>query len=455
MSNPLYVNLGVDWGTSFTKVCARAEGVDVQLLDWSGEGLEGALVSSVVLLDDEGLLSVPEPGLDNEWQNRPIRYLKMAIAEDVHLVDGLLIGELGATASIALRALSAFYLATIFERSREWLVANWSVHIGDQCIELSANVGLPVEHIDAECVSKFEELFTVAWKWFGAGGPPSHQLNALIDEYRNAAAELGDEPSDCWHYPEIAAAVMSFAMDSKSPDDVYVYFDIGGGTLDGVTFRKARESGLASIDFYSGRVAPLGLDSVIEEAAKEFGEDQLSGKESELKAMVLDEATVEPEAFFRPKAEAIAKFVGRVVYEGKTKDLNSWREGRLAETGRPGLNWRRPDHDLNPLTVFVGGGACKSRFYQTSIKFGYDASTLRNYDIPPFKLKFVPAPPDLDMGTVPRSEYHRFLIAYGLSVPAGEGPELKLPGQFDTISRRIAEAKNSHGDYADHKDMYD
>lgn len=59
------------------------------------------------------------------------------------------------------------------------------------------------------------------------------------------------------------------------------------------------------------------------------------------------------------------------------------------------------------------------------------------------------------MGSVPGDDYHRFLIAYGLSVPAGEGPDLRLPGQFDTAISRAGKPKSLHGDYGDLKDMYD
>jgi hypothetical protein len=57
------------------------------------------------------------------------------------------------------------------------------------------------------------------------------------------------------------------------------------------------------------------------------------------------------------------------------------------------------------------------------------------------------------MGGLQQAQYVRFAIAYGLSIPFGEGPEIRLPSQLDPAG---APPRRQAGvDYRDHKDVYD
>ena len=44
-------------------------------------------------------------------------------------------------------------------------------------------------------------------------------------------------PTDFHVVPEIAAAIQSFVYSREAAPNKYIYFDIGGGTMDGVAFR--------------------------------------------------------------------------------------------------------------------------------------------------------------------------------------------------------------------------
>jgi len=57
------------------------------------------------------------------------------------------------------------------------------------------------------------------------------------------------EKIDCHAIPEIAAAVQSFISSRDAQPGVYVYFDIGGGTVDGVAFNYVNRDGEKTLNF--------------------------------------------------------------------------------------------------------------------------------------------------------------------------------------------------------------
>jgi hypothetical protein len=94
-----------------------------------------------------------------------------------------------------------------------------------------------------------------------------------------------------------------------------------------------------------------------------------------------------------------------------------------------GLQWLPGGEANRCLPVLLGGGGRAARFYQETIMSTHGEFGQTRAGIPPYKLMDVPLPDDFDMGTVDRRYFHRFAIAYGLSVPFGERPELRLPSQ--------------------------
>ena len=455
MARTISINLGVDFGTRFTKVCVRSDEVGVSIVDFANEGLDGALVPSVVCVDGDGTLSIPEPGMI-EAPEHCITYLKMALANRGQLglnVDPELLGE--HSIQIA-KPLSAFYLAIVMVRVKKWVKLAWSDHIGDRKVVWSANVGLPVKHVDSEVVNRFQEVIAVAWEW-SETDVPTGSLSVIAGAFVQASARRNPNISHCQTNPEIAAAVLSFAASRSAMPGIYVYFDIGGGTVDGVIFNLLRSAGDVRINFYSGHVEALGVDWIAEDVCKRLHayEDQKNDPKS-VKRLLLTEDSEQFDDALGTYAIETSKLVGRVVYEGKQKDRRNWRAEQV-QTSAAHRTLRRhwDDENLIPLSVFVGGGGSRAPFYQKSILRAYESNTLKNYGVPPFELIEVPTPSDLEMRCVDPHEYHRFLIAYGLSIPFGEGPDIGLPSQFEKLGPIRATGSIGLPDYADHKDIYD
>ena len=462
MKGEIAINLGVDFGTRFTKICVRSDEVGTAVVEFGGLGLDGALTCSVVCMDENGVISVPSPGTVPS-SKCAIAYLKMALADRAHLSFGEDVPQPTVPTEEVSKALSAYFLSKSISRAKGWVSSAWNEHIGDRVVQWSGNVGLPVEHVDSDVLPKFQEAIAVAWRWSEIGIPEG-TIDDLVRAYEkcDARKELGQ--SYCQAGPEIASAVMGFAMSRTSAPGIYVYFDVGGGTVDGVTFNLLRPSGGVRINFYAGQVKSLGVDWIADDVCQRLSvEGSNSSDADKIKSVLLDGSSKEVEAAFgrcadqiESYSDQIALMAGGVIYQGKCKDGRNWREENIqVSSAQRTLRRYRNDEEVTPLKVFVGGGGSGSSFYQKSISNGYGRNTLRNYGIPPFDLIEVPFPKDLFMGSVSTSDYHRFLIAYGLSVPHGEGPDIGLPSQHSPVPPRVPVRTTGMPNYSDHKGIFD
>ena len=454
MSDVIFINLGIDFGTRFTKVCARSEGLETVVCDFSGQAIEGALLASVVTVKRDGTLEIPIPGHEPH-PDMSIGYLKMALAERGQLrvgtsLQGYVQGQEGLT-----EGLSAYFLSVVLRRARTWVESTWARQIGGRQIIWSANVGLPVQHCDAPVANTFQRVLATAWRW--SEQPPRNRVLGHTAENYLRDCVLGDPTrSACQHYPEIAAAVLSFATSRSAEEGVYIYFDVGGGTLDGVVFALKRPRGEAEINFYSGEVEALGVEWLAGDILQNRGHarDDVSLL-SEIRDIILASEFERMDAEIEPLTTKVQVMVSRVVAKGKRKDQTDWRETALQRHAKlQTLRRSTWDDALRPMRIFIGGGGMNSGFYQSALEGAYSALNMRQFGSPPLKLAEVPSPPDLELRSIAPKDYHRFLIAFGLSVPFSEGPEIRLPSRFEDVEIRKPREPDVP-DYQDHKAIYD
>lgn len=106
------------------------------------------------------------------------------------------------------------------------------------------------------------------------------------------------------------------------------------------------------------------------------------------------------------------------------------------------------------MRIFIGGGGMDSGVYQSALESTYSAWNLHQFGIPPLELAEVPSTPDLGLRSIAPKDYHRFLIAFGLSVPFGERPEFRLPSRFKETEIKKPRQPDVP-DYQDHKAIFD
>ncbi len=456
-SNPnIELNLGIDFGTSFTKVCFRNAGTEEsEILNFSGgEQVDGALLPSSVKIGPEGSLQLDLKGDGGEgWY--VFRHLKMKLAQMESLKrDDDYLGVNFNEKSVR-EALSSWFLATIVQKSQNWIKVNRGDLIRGRSIDWSANVGVPVEHYDSPKIKNFEKVFSVGWKWVQKDEIPGDLLSVLR-HYKLDTETIHVEKSNCRPMPEVAAAVQSFVTSREASEGIYLYFDIGGGTLDGVSFNYFNPDGEKSINFYAGKVDSLGVSSV----AEIFGncadqvESILMNESIEHIEQCLKSFQLQPNLLIG-KRKKVQEVVGFVVATAKEKNpQNNWEKAERYDVFGARKALVVDPETMVRLPVFVGGGGAKSKWFQDAILCTHKDFGHFNIKVPPYHLVEVPVPKDLALNGLAADSFYRFAVAYGLSVPFGEGPEIRLPCDIRQIDP--AEAKKvSVPNYLDHKEKYD
>lgn len=442
----LSINLGIDFGTSFTKVCFRDVGTEeTGIVTFGARAVENAILPSVVSIDERGNLSVGYSKAANN-STTAVRYLKMRLAEmnfdEPWVLDGIDLNE-----PLTVRALTSWYLATVISRSQEWIIKQEAARTKGRKVQWSANVGVPVEHYDSPCIETFRRVLAVGWTWVCEKSIPGTLVEG-ISSYQKTTDRIAVGNIDCHPIPEIAAAVQSFIISREAHPGVYVYFDIGGGTADGVVFKYINEKGARSIDFYSAKVELLG-SAVIANQSESQNPDLIE------KAILGNDLSNETIVHLEESSKNLQRQVSFVIMTAKQKDSRNWYYEFFQDRSRLHNTLARLDVSTGmPLIIFLGGGGAGSTWYQNSILATHWKFSHWNFRIPPYDLAEVPKPSDLHMYGLELADFRRFAIAYGLSVPYGEGPDIRLPSQFPKEPPRQLHRMKSIVDYHDTKDAY-
>ncbi|MBB3979345.1 hypothetical protein GGQ64_004585 [Rhizobium azooxidifex] len=443
-ARPLAINLGIDFGTSFTKVCFRDLGSEVSGTVAAGKGGKEALVPSIVAIGSDGRLFLGD-SVSGKQSAVIVPYLKMRLAggpigERLPEFEGI---DLNKAESV--RALAAWFLASVIQRSQQWLAVHEADRLKNRVAVWSANVGVPVEHYDSQALATFEEVLGIAWLWVKDDLVPK-TLQEALPSYRVTQPRLVAEVTDFHAVPEIAAAVQSFVMSREAVAGIYVYFDVGGGTVDGVAFNYRNILGERRINFYSGKVEPLGISAI--------GASLAQGTSGDIDAVRLEKLLKAcSQSVLAELVLRIRKVVAYVIMTARLKDGRNWQEDAFqnADYERKFIG-KLSTSRMRPLIVFIGGGGSKSEWYKNSIESTYRAFKHHNAGVPPYKLVEVPRPKDFIAPKGSADEFIRFAISYGLSFPFGEGPDIGLPSQFGEAEKPRQWVPPGAVNYADSKD---
>lgn len=426
----LYINLGVDFGTSFTKVCFRDIGQDrseVVTFTNGQANLDEALVPTQIAILADGTLRA---GLTKaEWaaiEQRikiPIKYIKMRLA-DLDITQESARWRLDRLPELdrpeTVENLCAYYLSCVITRAQSWIRCNKPDLVKNQKIEWSANVGVPVEYCDSPAIACFKKVLSLAWLLSNEPQTELFTLESLGQRLNQMRSRIADNLIDCHAIPEISAEVWSCLNSREFDDGFYTFFDVGCGTLDGVSFRYWRDQGEPKVDFYSASVKPLGVSAISQCLASE-----LNIPEYEVRRAILQSSNSDLTQLNSTQSrKQIQQLVGKVVMEGRQKH---------------GIH-RPVFKDLvfeDGLCVLIGGGGSLINFYKITILGTHSAFQHKKAGIPSYDQKAIPTPKDFSMNGLSSQDFHRFAVAYGLSVPEGDCPEVRLPSEMDDADSQI------------------
>jgi HPt (histidine-containing phosphotransfer) domain-containing protein len=458
----LEINLGIDFGTGFTKVCFRDLASDrseiVTFTETDEADLEQALLCTKVAILKDGTLLTGLTAAEWAESKQPIQktieFIKMRLAhldlpeEAEWRLDQ--VPELDDPETV--ENICAYFLSTVITRAQEWIQQNRADLFVNQTTRWSLNTGVPVEYCDSPALARFQRVLSLAWLL--ANTPSSQQLltinslNQLGSHLRQWMQHSHDEPLDCFTTPEISAAVWSFLNSGQAEEKFYIVFDIGDGTADGVSFRHWREDGEPQIDFYSGYVQPLGVTAFSQQVAKELNTStktikhiiwgwQLDAHSDHDNQNTVKNSNVR---------KRLQKLVGEVVMQGTQKH----------KAHRPIVN---KDDLGSQLEVFMGGGGSHSPFFYETIGSTHKDFRQDMAGIPSYQVRPIPVPKNTLMNGINSKEFHRFSVAHGLCMPELHIPEkeqieiIRLPSQIDMQEREIPTWKSNMPRYEDTRDL--
>lgn len=434
------INLGIDFGTSFTKVCFRDSGAEQSgVVHFESVVGQIPIIPSVICVRADGALRMAHHAslAPDEIE---VRYLKMRLAGNAIDQHDCIIGDHDLNSETGCKALSAWFLASVLQESKLFVETHENNRLRGRNVLWSANIGVPVEHCDSPKLAIFEAVLRVAWQWNLTNALPK-TLSELITAYERDE-DARDALPDFHAIPEIAAAVQSFVISREARPDFYAYFDVGGGTVDGVAFKYDKPDGERKVDFYSGKVASLGM-AVVSTSAPQLLEGYSTGcpEEARLKLQ-------------------LQQLVANIVTTAKRKDGRNWQRDAIQtqQRQRPYFVHLRQE-DMAPLVFFLGGYGARVAWYETTIQATYNDFHHENAGLPPYEIRRVPNAKDLTMNGVDEADFSRFAIAYGLSIPSGEGPTIALPSNFSSPEGMSGDPSNPNRpswvvDYLDSKDAY-
>lgn len=266
-SHPLDVRIGLDFGTSFTKVVIRVPerqiGYAVPFGRLAGESLE-YLLSTELYVSDDGVFSVE-------------------LVEGTTVLDDIKVKLMNLSPPPSLKeeispaTAAAGYLALVLRYARRWFVATKKESFGDRRLRWAFNLGLPAKTDDDE---KLREPFSLAgraaWKASSNGG------HITLDTVREAETWVDTQPEglDCDFelVPEVVAEVVGYKNSRERNNGLHLLVDVGARTLDVGSFVLGENGdGDDVLDTLTADVEILGVKELEKERSgvKNRGIDQV------------------------------------------------------------------------------------------------------------------------------------------------------------------------------------
>ena len=396
---PIQLVIGLDFGTSFSKVIVGESRVRFAV------PFEGYAVGENALLLPSALRVLP-------GMNECILNIK---EQNGKLYDNLKMPLIERNFSEEVQLRAAAFLALVFRHTRQWLFdAHGSIY-KDREIEWFVNVGLPTDSYDDEkLTSVYLRIVRSAWRTSVMPGDVTFQtaLDSLTRDDAPGKRVRADIvgtllPNDrISAFPEFAAQLAGYVRSPRRRDGLHVTVDVGGGTLDVTVFNVHQSDGEDVFPIFARKVAPLGvrylsmtrsqrLQDLVSEALSPFDNLPSDADFRRRFQITKDELSKADQPFRRSVEVAVAEPLSYTKRQ-RYPCAPQWRLGssRYGEA-LPGF--------------FCGGGALSDFYAELLHKFEKRRPPLRLRSLP------LPIPDDLEVpGMTPRG-YARLAVAYGLS----------------------------------------
>jgi len=400
------INIGIDFGTSFTKACYYIlDKGERSIVHWKPiwQKESNPLLPSNVYLDNNDNISMFLLGT-NKTKN--IKYFKMAVAGQP-IGDKIYPNKI--TKIPAYQLYSAFYLSRALSYIEYDIKIKYRQLLHGKDLVLSGNLGIPVAYYDSEYNIVFKEILSAA-RYMQNSITDIEPISKIDELY---SASLQKTPDQSFNtVPELYAEATGLFSDKQTNNGIYTLFDIGGGTVDGAAIQYCRNDGRAHVNFITAQVEPLG----VEVAATELVSAHFAHTLIEARNRLLEPNGI----YFNELSSLKHKLECQTAYI----IVPIKKKACLAFSA------------IKELPILLYGGGHTSGWYRESIISTYTDFKHKKCNIPQYKLHNTPLFGG-NIKDIPSDQLHRYLIAIGLSIPAGYGPDIEgLPRQNPDIQTK-------------------
>jgi hypothetical protein len=441
---PQIVQIGLDFGTSFSKCVCRDVMKDkawVHIPELSqGAELPFLLPSAVVF--KKGMLK-RFPDSSHQYADDALCHLKLALERIGHhdFQAPVLAGYRAAFGNLphskladTIEAVAIYLLGSILGDVHSSLAKRppfelFRKHPQDY---LAVNMAIPVADADhSNATASFERVLRMAWvlssKFIGYPNMPLRELLSLIAKTRDEAAAVNVADA-CFVYPEVSANVQGFVRSRSASPGVYLFSDTGAGTVDQSIFEFIRHDPSHGVFYFPGG-AKGEMHGLIKKWVNS-GEDYLryfsaavlpigSSNIERLAAHTITSASLEKwrrlkeSGSHAPELMNAARTISKDLTDGTTATLS---HAKKKVYSRAKL--------YNIRLVFGGGGHCENPYARGVI----DAFRLAP------DVVGIPHPKDLDLGVGNKRWLNRLSVAYGLSFQRADLAKFSCPTDLPDVA---------------------
>ncbi len=413
IGNRIEVYIGLDFGTAFTKVA-------IGLLD------------KIYPIEWEGLLNLRSKYLlPTEYTSLPNGYSFLGQHPDAHLEDlvtGIKQPFILTDFSAHHMAHASVFLALVLQYVRGWTYEKHGKKFGAAPLGWYLNIGTPSNSFEENSRSNaYRKLSKAAW-FLSQRAPEDINYKSAIAALDSVTDKNPHDLRETDPIPEFVAQLAGYSKSAQRQNGLHALIDIGGGTVDMVTFNVHRANDEDVFPFFVPKVKPLGTYAIIENRLQSLPDKNLRFQAevenllnahvfAELASVHIEKIQASDRIFFDSFKNEFSDTL-RVTHQKRYPDAPQWKTG---------------------IRTFITGGGSALQGYKIGIETSYRPENC------PLILTPLPPHPRLDGYTGSPDEYNRISVACGLATdsqslgeirPASEVPDVPITPRTPPLKER-------------------
>jgi len=376
------IHIGLDFGTAFTKVAVQFMD-NIYPIDWKG----------VAKLQEKFLL----PTEYSEAPNHECFLGQHPNSSPQQLHANLKRAFITNSVTANSLAKASVFLALVLQYVRGWVYHHHAGKLGSAPIGWYLNIGIPSDVLDKDKHAQhYTRLADISWAL--SLEPHSEITYARASEFLTKPINRSTDLREIAPIPELVAQLAGYSKSASKQKGLHALVDIGGGTVDMVTFNVHEANGDDVFPFFVANVKALGSYAFLANRFQKFP-TQTSSLGSDVQNIL--------------SASDFSKFSGTPVRSVQEVDEIFFRifqyefESVLGTTHKKRYpsspNWH------TGIRTFISGGGALIPGYPKAIRAGHTPQNCKliTMDLPPH-----PKVVDIEQH---RANYSRISVACGLT----------------------------------------